>query len=87
MLLIAVTHTSTAVLQLLLLLIAVTHTSTAILQLLRALEFFHSRGLNYHTMDSSSVLIWTLNPVSVKLSDYGFTHGPESCEVGLCSIP
>lgn len=56
------------------------------LQLLSALECFHGNGLNYHSLNSDTVLLWTLDPVSIKLSDSGITHTRHSCEVGHQSI-
>ena len=57
------------------------------LQLLSALECFHGNGLNYHSLNSDTVLLWTLDPISIKLSDSGITPTPHSCEVGHQSIP
>jgi len=49
--------------------------------MLNALEFFHSKGLTYHTLNSDNILLWTLDPLCIKLSDSGITHKPSSCEV------
>jgi len=56
------------------------------LQLLNALEYFHGNGLNYHSLNSDTILLWTLDPVCIKLSDSGITHTRHSCEVGHHSI-
>lgn len=50
-------------------------------QLLSALDYFHQVGLNYHTLCSEHVLLWSMEPVSVKLSDSGITHTSAGCEV------
>jgi leucine-rich repeat kinase 1 len=54
-----------------------------LLQLLSALEYFHQEGLNYHTLRSDNVLLWCMDPISIKLSDSGITHMSHGCE--LCS--
>ncbi|CAI8010339.1 Leucine-rich repeat serine/threonine-protein kinase 1, partial [Geodia barretti] len=54
-----------------------------LLQLLSALDYFHREGLNYHTLQSKNVLLWSRDPVSIKLSDSGITHSPRGCQ--LCS--
>ena len=53
-----------------------------IMQLLSALEYLHGQGLNYHSLSSDNILLWSLNPVSIKLSDAGITHSASGCEVG-----
>ena len=50
-------------------------------QLLSALDYFHHEGLNYHTLQSENVLLWSRDPVSIKLSDSGITHSPRGCQV------
>lgn len=58
-------------------------------QVLGAIGFLHQQRLNFHPLDSDSVLVWALDTMQVKLSDKGITHQPSSCEVWLVpmSVP
>lgn len=51
------------------------------LQLLQALEFFHNQEINYHSINSDHVLIWSMDPLQIKLSDTGITHSSASCDL------
>ena len=52
-------------------------------QLIAGLEFLHIHKFRYHGINSNNVLIWNLDPITVKLSDSGITHPPSNCNVGL----
>lgn len=56
-------------------------------QLLKALDFFHSKHVTYHAINSDNVMVWNLNPLVVKLSHCGVTHSCADCDVsGLVAM-
>ena len=57
------------------------HNHVLFSQLIAALEFLHLHRFRYHGINSNNVLIWNLDPITVKLSDSGITHPPSSCNV------
>ena len=52
-------------------------------QLLGGLEFLHLHKFQYHSINSQNVLIWNMDPISIKLSDSGITHPTLDCSVCL----
>ena len=56
-------------------------TSYCIVQLLAGLEFLHFHKIRYHGISSNNVLIWNLDPITIKLSDSGITHSSSNCNV------
>ena len=56
-------------------------------QVLCAMDFFHGKELSFHRLDLSTVLVWSLDSMQVKLTDDGITHRSSSCEVSPGPVP
>lgn len=52
-----------------------------ILQVCKALQFLNDRKVHYHSIQSENILIWTLDPLVVRLSDAGVMEKSHKCTV------
>ena len=50
-------------------------------QVLSAIKYLDTNSLNYHCLTCDNVLLWLLEPVTIKLSDSGLLHSPANCIV------